>query len=179
MAPKAEAGRLSVWMSGAEVKKVETLCAFALKLPKMRKANATKDQNTRVRQRHAIMKVIDHMMKKPSSGPDLWGQIDGGLLEGPSPTKPDEVGDDTHEQVDLTFHDKTVLKVHKDVKAGQLSALEGGPSQELLDKIDDKDGYAIADMFAFAFQYLKKDKFASNMSEIEAWTLMNKKEAQQ
>eukprot|EP00959_Pyramimonas_sp_CCMP1952_P251025 5246567-Pyramimonas_sp.AAC.1 len=79
---KAQVGRVSVWMSGADVKKGESLCSFALKLPKMRAAKSTKGQNSRVKQRCAIMKVIHHAITKPSSGPDVWGQIEGGLLEG-------------------------------------------------------------------------------------------------
>ncbi|CAK0816893.1 unnamed protein product, partial [Prorocentrum cordatum] len=152
----------------------ETFCTFALSVPKVKPIRDTNETSSRVRFRNATIRVIDYMMKNPQQTPELRGQIESGLV-GKTATKNGSGSGsaDTPDNIDLTWAGTSVGKVHPKVKAAQLAALPDGPSEALLDLIDDNDARAIKGLFAFAFQYKSSDIFTDEMGDMSTWALMN------
>ena len=52
----------------------------------------------------------------------------------------------------------TFGKLDVGVRSTLLAAMPGGPSQVLLDAIDDKDKHAVGDIFGMVFQVCGRDK---------------------
>lgn len=141
--------------------KPRSLVAFAEQVPNVREVKGDQPEtNNRIRSRMCLQKCIDHMMRYPDTSADVWNSIQAGLA-----------GDSVEQCVEKTQVQEvspqdslkksgapTFGKVDQNVLASIMKAMPGGPSGDLLDKMDDKDPHSVADVFGIVFQVCMKDK---------------------
>ena len=160
----------SIWSSKVFDKNGKVI--LAEKVPAVRTSKNAKEMNKRNRVRSCTMKLIDHVMKHPGQAVEIWASVDSEDLVSESPAKGRELA--TEAVHDLFEGVTTMGKLSHNAKAKVLVAMPGGPSVQLLDKVQDADPRAIHDMFYLAFRYSPQDRIPECARNAVIFILMSK-----
>lgn len=167
------------WQSGTEVKKGQSYCDFAQRVPKTKKSTDPAENNDRITNRGYIVQAIDIMMRRPDTAQKFVGHIGTGLTK---QTASAEAGSSTDETTplkpaDLTFAGKPVRKTHWQATSAQLCSLPGGPDPRVVDAMHNSDSFAVNDAYCLVFQFTAKDKFPRDADDMPVLTLMHRNRA--
>lgn len=146
------------------------LVAYVARAPGLKKTKDTVESNRHGRCRACMQKVIDYMIRKPGATVDIWTSLESKLIVRDTPTE-SALADRSDHIGKPTFGKLPTL-----TKAMVLCSLENGPTNELLDRVNDVDPHAISDFFQMGFQVAPTDKFPSEaQSKVVLVQLMRKR----
>jgi len=128
------------------------LCKFALTVPQVKTTRNVDLNNTRVRLRSAVSRLVDLVMKNPAAAEIILSNIQGGVISVAGPGDDVTMSSQPDSSVPSTFK-----KMDIDTKSYYLTNLPEGPSEDLLKKINFEDTLAISDCFYLIFSVLPAD----------------------
>ena len=148
-----------------------TFFNYVERFPEPKRSHDPLEMNSRIAARHSAQNVVQFMLERPEAAGKIWERIQSGVIVDLGKTSG---AVDASAGYDLAISGKSVLKLHWKVKAAQLASMPGGPTVTLLDQVNDKDKYALHDIFGMCFQYRKSDKVPEKITTQQEFTVMNK-----
>ena len=126
-------------------------CRLAQMVPQVKKSGGGRACNDREGARTAIQKTVDFLFKNPTHAKDVWMHIETYMKTAPTPSKSQPATLKETSQSDITKA-ATFAKLSDEDKCWLYLRIPGGPSETVLNKMDDNDKMALGDIFLMHFQ---------------------------
>ena len=131
---------------------------LAASVPQVRLTQDQSENNKRATARWSLVQLIDWAIKNPYQIQDVWNQVNSGLVGKAPETSENGASSEANFGSPSKFLGSTFGKVKTQTKALAMAQLQGGPTMELLNMIDDKDSGAVDDIFKLVTKFENSDK---------------------